>query len=73
MCALRDWHGETKFSLEEVKEKVLAGDKKETDVFKRLYGITDPYNKKWVNLCLDTSNNSPEELVDIALNAASLD
>lgn len=63
-CASRD-----KMPLEEVKRKVLMRDIEEADVFKRLYGFSNPYSPKWVNLRLDTSDKSPEELARIAIRA----
>jgi cytidylate kinase len=60
-----------KISLEEAKRKVLARDKEEADVFERLYGVSNPYSKRWENLHLDTSCNSPEELAKVVLQAFS--
>lgn len=62
-----------KISFEEARRKVLARDTEEANVFKRLYNILNPGSKKWVNLRLDTSYNSPEELADTVLRALSLD
>ena len=59
-------------TLEEAKQKVLNRDKEETSVFKRLYTISDVYNKKWVDLTLDTSTKTPEGLVDEILNILGL-
>jgi cytidylate kinase len=58
-CANRD-----NISLEEANRKVEAHDIEESNVFKRLYGFSNPYNERWVDLQLDTSYASPEILVD---------
>lgn len=58
-----------KMPFEKAKRKVLTRDVEEADVFKRLYSILNPYNSKWVNLRLDTSSNSPEELANIVIQA----
>ena len=58
-----------KISLREARGNVFARDSEEMDVFKRLYGFSNPYNKKWINLLLDTSYKSSEELADIVLRA----
>jgi cytidylate kinase len=60
-----------KISLEEARRKVLARDSEEADVFGRLYGISNPYSEKWVNLRLDTSHSSPKELANKVLRALS--
>lgn len=60
-----------KISFEEARRKVLARDSEEADVFKRLYGVSHPYSKKWVNLRLDTSHSSPEELANVVLRTLS--
>jgi len=58
-----------KMPFEEAKRKVLTRDVEEADVFKRLYGIANPYNPRWVNLRLDTSFNSPEALANVVIRA----
>ena len=58
-----------KISFKEARRNVLARDTEEVDVFKRLYGMSNPYSKKWVNLRLDTSYKPPEELADTVLRA----
>lgn len=61
--------GRDKAPLKEARRNVLARDAEEVDVFKRLYGILNPYSKKWVHLRLDTSRESPRELADTVLGA----
>jgi len=56
-----------RISLTEARRKVLTRDIEEADVFKRLYGISDPYSKKWVDLRLDTTSSSPKELANMVL------
>jgi len=56
-------------SMDEAAQKVLARDREEIAVFTRLYGILDPCNEKWIDLIIDTSNNSPEELADRVIKA----
>lgn len=63
-CASRDT-----IPFKKAKSKVLARDIEEADVFERLYGFSNPYNTKWVNLRLNTSFNSPEELANIVMRA----
>lgn len=63
-CASRD-----KMPFEEAKRKVLTRDIEEADVFKRLYGFSNPYNTEWVNLRLDTSYKSSKELASIVIRA----
>ena len=60
-----------KISFEEARRNVLVRDTEEAGVFKRLYGISNPYNPEWVSLWLDTSAKSPEELADIVLLSLS--
>ncbi len=58
-----------KMPLEKAKRKVLTRDVEEANVFKRLYNISTQYNLKWVDLRLNTSSNSPEELANIIIRA----
>jgi len=46
-----------------------ALDAEEAEVFKRLYGILNPFDTKWVNLSLDASSSSAEELANIVMRA----
>jgi len=62
-----------KISFKEARISVLARDIEEADVFKRLYGISNPYDPEWVNLWLDTSAKSPEELAVMILLSLSAD
>lgn len=66
-CACRD-----KIPFEEAERKVLARDKEEADVFRRLYGFSNPYNPEWVNLQLNTSSKSSEGLASIVMKALHL-
>lgn len=59
-------------SFEEAKQRIMDRDKEEMRVFKRLYGISDINNEKWIDLCIDTSIKSPEVLVDEILNKLCL-
>jgi cytidylate kinase len=68
VCAERSVNRD-KTPFEQAKRKVLTRDIEEADVFKRLYGISNPYNIKWVNLRLDTSFNFPEELANMVIRA----
>jgi len=56
----------------ETRQKVLSRDVEEADVFKRLYGLSNLCDERWVNFRLDTSQNSPEELSKIVLQALFL-
>jgi cytidylate kinase len=55
--ALRD-----NISLDKAKQKVLAREKEENTVYERLYNISELFDKKWVDLKIDTSHDSPETL-----------
>ena len=57
-------------SFHEAKLKVLARDQEEKEVFRRLYNISKLQNMKWVNLIIDTSFYSPENLTLKVLKAS---
>jgi cytidylate kinase len=49
-------------SLEKARNLILKREKEEAGVFNRLYGLENPYKKEWIDIFLDTSNQSPEAL-----------
>ena len=57
-------------SFSEAKKRILARDQEEKEVFRRLYGISELQNMKWINLIIDTSFDSPETLVLKVLHAS---
>lgn len=63
-CAIRD-----KLSLKEARKKIVIREKEETSVFKKLYDLSSPYSAGWVNLCLDTSLNTPQKLSERVIRA----
>lgn len=63
-CANRD-----KMTFEKAKRKVLVRDNEEANVFRRLYGFSNPFNIEWVNLKLNASSKSSEELASIVIKA----
>lgn len=63
-CANRD-----KMNFEEATRKVLARDKEEASVFRRLYGFSNPFSTEWMNLKLDTSAKSSEVLANMVMQA----
>lgn len=62
-----------RLSFQEAKSRVLARDNEEAKVFRRLYCLPHPYSRKWVNLRLDTSTDSPRELADEVVRALTRD
>ncbi len=56
-CGKRD-----RLAFEEARRRVLTRDNEEANVFRRLYGFSNPFDISWVNLKLDTSSKSSEEL-----------
>lgn len=60
-------------SFEEATSRVLSRDTEEADVFKGLYDISDPYSRKWIDLRLDTSHSSPEDLASVVFRLFSSD
>lgn len=47
--------------LADAENVITDRDTEENKVFERLYGLSNPFDPKWVNLTVDTSD-SPEEL-----------
>ena len=56
-----------KISLENARAIIEKRDSEEEEVFRRLYALHSPYNEKWVNLKVDTSN-PPDALLNSILN-----
>lgn len=54
----------------EAKQRILARDQEEKEVFLKLYDISELQNMKWINLILDTSFDSPENLALKILKAS---
>ena len=44
------------------KKKILAREVEEKSVFKRLYKLDNPFDLQWIDLVVDVSNKTPEEL-----------
>jgi cytidylate kinase len=61
-CAERD-----SCTYDEAKIRVRQRDIEEAVVFRRLYGFSNPFNSQWVDLLLDTSSRSVDELSEILL------
>jgi predicted cytidylate kinase len=54
-------------SPRKAKQRILARDNEEANVFKRLYDLSTPYDPKWVDLLIDTSADSPATLSNTIL------
>ena len=50
--------------LEEAKELIIAREDEEKNVFRRLYKLEDPFDLRWIDLVVDTSYNTPQELAE---------
>lgn len=61
-CAERD-----SCTYSAAKIRVRHRDIEEANVFRRLYGFFNPYDSQWVDLLLDTSSKSADELSEILL------
>ena len=57
-------------SFSEAKQRILARDEEENEVFRRLYDISELQYMKWINLIIDTSFDSPETLALKVLKAS---
>jgi len=55
-------------TFREAKTIVLRRDAEEARVFDRLYGLSNSFNPKWINLRVDTSSSSPEVLSNKIMN-----
>jgi len=54
------------------KKQILDREIEEKKVFHRLYHLDNPYDKKWIDLILNTSTNSPSELAQIVIENINL-
>jgi len=56
-----------KVTIDVAKGQILSREEEEKRVFTRLYNLEDPYDKQWIDLEVDTSTNTPEEIADFIL------
>ena len=59
-------------SLTEAKQLILNREIEERQVFNRLYGLDNPFDEIWIDLIVDTSRNTPEELAYIVLDSIGI-
>jgi len=49
-------------TIAKARKKILDREMEEKTVFKRLYDLDNPFDHQWIDLVVDASNKTPEEL-----------
>ena len=61
-----------KISVDDARKLIYKRESEESAVFKRLYGLSNPFNEKWMDLIIDTSYLTPEELAQKVITVLEL-
>ncbi len=60
-------------NLEEAYKNVFERSKMLADKFKKLYGVENTFDPKYFNLIVDTSEKSPQDVLDVVLKSLKYD